>query len=128
MAGVNYVNIMTASAAKRAREIGVRKMTGATQYVLIRQFLTESLAMTFLATFISLLAAYLLLPFFNQLTNVELSISFTDPILLAGLLIIALLTGLLAGSYPAFLLSSLKPAIVLKGNSYTALTGAGLRK
>jgi ABC-type antimicrobial peptide transport system permease subunit len=119
---------MTASAAKRAREIGVRKMTGATQYVLIRQFLTESLTMTFIATFISLLVAYLLLPFFNQLTNVELSISLTNPILLGGLLSIALLTGLLAGSYPAFLLASLKPAIVLKGNSHTALTGAGLRK
>lgn len=128
MAAINYVNIMTASAAKRAREIGVRKMTGATQNTLIGQFLAGSLSMTFAATFISLLSSYLLLPFFNQLTGVELSISFTDPVLLTGLFSMTLFTGLLAGSYPAFLLSSLKPAIVLKGNSYAALTGAGLRK
>lgn len=128
MAAINYVNIMTASAAKRAREIGVRKVTGATQYVLIRQFLTESLSMTFAATFISLLVSYLLLPFFNQLTGVELTISFANPVFLVGLFSMALFMGLLAGSYPAFLLSSLKPAIILKGNSSTVLTGAGLRK
>jgi putative ABC transport system permease protein len=81
-----------------------------------------------IATFISLLAAYLLLPFFNQLINVKLTIPLADPVLLTGLFSIGLLTGLLAGSYPAFLLSSLKPAAVLKSNSSAALTGPGLRK
>jgi putative ABC transport system permease protein len=128
MACVNYMNIATAGAAKRAREIGVRKMTGATRATLIRQFMVESLAMTFAAAVVSLCFAYLLLPLFNQLIGEELSLTLSDPILLTGLFGITLFTGLLAGSYPALLLSSLKPAIVLKGNLYSGLTGAGLRK
>jgi len=128
MACVNYINLATARAAKRAREIGVRKMTGATQAVLASQFMIESLTITFTATNVSLAIGYLILPLFNQLVGITLSFSFTDPLLLAGLFSIALFTGLLAGSYPALLLSSLKPAIVLKGNLYSALIGAGLRK
>lgn len=128
MACINYMNIATARATKRTREIGVRKMTGATQAILIRQFMTESLLITFFAAFLSLWFAYILLPFFNQLTGTTLSISLKDPVLLAGLFSIALFAGLLAGSYPALLLSSFKPAVVLKGNLYSNLSGAGLRR
>ncbi|MBT1698671.1 ABC transporter permease [Fulvivirgaceae bacterium PWU4] len=128
MSAINYVNIMTASAAKRAREIGVRKMTGATQRTLIGQFMTESLFTTLMATLVSLGIAYLLLPVFNLITGAKLSMSLTDPKLLLGLSGIALFTGLVAGSYPAFLLSSLKPALVLKQHTMPALTGATFRR
>ncbi len=128
MACINYMNISTARATKRTREIGVRKMTGATQQVLIRQFMTESMMLTSIASLISLLLAYMLLPFFNQLIRTNLSISFADPILWIGLLCISVLTTVMAGGYPAFLLSSFKPAVVLKGNLYSGLSGAGLRK
>jgi putative ABC transport system permease protein len=128
MACVNYMNLATARAAQRAREIGVRKMSGATRPVLIRQFMTESLVITFVASLISLLTAYLLLPLFNELTRTQLTLSMRDPILITGLLVITLFAGLLAGSYPALLLSSLKPAAILKGNLFSTLAGAGLRK
>jgi putative ABC transport system permease protein len=128
MACINYMNIATARATKRTREIGVRKMTGATQLVLVRQFMTESLFTTVLAAFLSLCFAYALLPLFNQLTGTTLSISLTDPVLLTGVLGITLFAGLLAGSYPALLLSSFKPAVVLKGNLHSNFSGARLRR
>jgi ABC-type antimicrobial peptide transport system permease subunit len=127
MSCVNYMNIATARATKRTREIGVRKMTGATQSVLIRQFMTESLIMTSIAVLISILLTNLLLPFFNQLVGLQLTISFFDPTVIAGLLCITLLTSLIAGSYPALVLSSFKPAIVLKGSLFTNVSGAGFR-
>ncbi len=128
MACINYMNIATARATKRSREIGVRKMTGATQRTLIWQFMTESMIITSFAAVISLLMAYILLPFFNQLIGINLSISFSDPVLLTALFGISLFTGVMAGSYPALLLSSFKPAVVLKGNLYSGVGGAGIRK
>lgn len=128
MTCVNYTNIATAAAVKRAREIGVRKISGATRGNLIRQFIFESVVSAFIATGISVFAAYLLLPAFNQLMGVSIVFSFTDPLLVAGLISISLFTGLAAGSYPAFLLSSLKPAEVFKANPLSALTGATFRK
>ncbi|GHN00318.1 ABC transporter permease [Cytophagales bacterium WSM2-2] len=127
MSCVNYMNIATARATKRTREIGVRKMTGATQSVLIRQFMTESLIMTCAAIVLSLLLAQLLLPAFNQLVGVQLSFSFLDPTIIIGSIGLGLLTGLLAGSYPALVLSSFKPAVVLKANLYSNVSGAGFR-
>lgn len=128
MACINYVNLATATAAQRAKEIGVRKMTGATQSVLARQFFAESIILTFCATAFSWLLVYLLLPAFNQLTGTPLTISLSDPALLTGVICVSLLTALLAGSYPAVLLSRIKPALTLKGNVAAALTGAALRK
>ncbi len=128
MACINYINMATARAIRRAREIGVRKMTGATQRVLILQFMTESAIFTFLAAIVSLLLSILLLPLFNQLIGVNLSLSLSNPMLWMGLIGITALTAVMAGGYPAFLLSSFKPAVVLKGNLYSGLSGAGLRK
>lgn len=128
MACINYMNISTARATKRMREIGVRKMTGATQPNLIRQFMIESLTMTIIAALLSILFSYLLLPLFNQLVGVKLDLSFADPLQSVGLLCIVLLTSLLAGGYPAWILSSFKPIAVLKSNSYSGVGGAGLRK
>lgn len=128
MACVNYVNIATARAVKRSREVGVRKMTGASQGILMRQFLMETLITTFAATAISLLCAALVLPVFNEFTGTPLEFNLYDPTLLTGLLCISAVAGLLAGTYPAFLLASLKPALVLKGHAHSALTGSTLRK
>jgi putative ABC transport system permease protein len=128
MACVNYMNISTARAAKRMREIGVRKMTGATQHTLIRQFMIESLIISSVAALLSIMLAWLLLPLFNQLVGLQLVISIADPSLALGLLFIILVTSLIAGSYPAWILSSLSPAVVLKGSLYSGMGGAGLRK
>jgi putative ABC transport system permease protein len=128
MACVNYINLSTARSAVRGREIAIRKMTGATRPALIWQFICETLAITCIATSISLMLAYILLPEFSQLMEARLTFSIVDSTFLIGLLAIMLFTGLLAGSYPAFLLSSFKPAVVLKGTLYPFIAGAGLRK
>jgi putative ABC transport system permease protein len=128
MACINYMNIATARATRRTREIGVRKMTGATQNALVRQFMFESLVMTGIAAMLSLMFAYLVLPLFNQLVGIQLHLSFSDPILLGGLVGIILFTSLLAGSYPALILSSFRPAVVLKGNLHSGVSGSVFRK
>jgi ABC-type antimicrobial peptide transport system permease subunit len=127
MSCVNYMNIATARATKRTREIGVRKMTGATQPVLIRQFMTESLIMTGAAMVLSILLAQLLLPFFNELTGIQLSFSIFEPTLVIGSIGLTLFTAVLAGSYPALVLSSFKPAAVLKANLYPNASGTRFR-
>jgi putative ABC transport system permease protein len=128
MACINYMNIATARSTVRAREIGVRKITGATQAALVRQFMTESFLTIFLSTLISLVASYFLLPIVNEFTGTTLSLSLTNSPFLVGLFAIIFFTGLLAGSYPAMVLSSFKPATVLKGNWHSSLSGGGLRK
>lgn len=128
MACINYVNLATARASRRAREIGVRKVTGATQSLLIKQFLIESVVLAFAATAISVLLVLLLLPVVNAFTGLPLQWDWSDPIILAGLAGVMVVTGLAAGVYPAFLLSSLRPAAVLKGNVYSALSGVGIRR
>lgn len=128
MACVNYMNMATARATRRAREIGVRKMTGATQRMLVRQFITESLFISAVAAAIAALCAALLLPLFRELTGLAVTIDWSDPVLLSGFVLITALTGILAGSYPAFLLSSFRPAVVLKGSMFTSMTGSGIRR
>ncbi|HEY0651471.1 MAG TPA: ABC transporter permease [Chryseosolibacter sp.] len=128
MACVNYVNLSTASAAQRAREIGVRKMTGATQRILAQQFLLESFVLTLMAMALAMLLAYLVLPHFNQMTGIPLEFTVVDPFFLAGMGCILLFTTVVAGGYPAFLLSRIKPVLVLKGNLTSSLTGGQIRK
>lgn len=128
MACVNFVNLNTARAAIRAREIGVRKMAGASKTDLIRQFLTESYLITGIAAIITLALVYICMPFFNSMSGKEITFSLLHTWVWIGLIIIVITTGFLAGGYPAFLLSALKPATVLKGNLSAGLTGSGLRK
>lgn len=116
IACVNFMNLSTARSANRAKEVGVRKVLGSFKKDLIRQFLMESLLVSFIALLLALLIAILLLPYFNQLSSKDISLSFISvPLLLPTLILIALVVGLLAGSYPAFYLSSFNPAQVLKG-------------
>ncbi len=128
MACINFINLSTARAAIRAREIGVRKMSGATRPILIRQFMIESFFITISAGLFSILVILLLLPAFNALAGKDLTLNLLDPRIAFGFLSIIILTGVLAGAYPAFLLSSLKPASILKGNLYSILSGSQLRR
>lgn len=127
IACVNFINIATARSMGRSREIGVRKVVGAARRSLIKQFIGESVLISFISLFFALLFVHLLLPFFNDLTKKHIFVDYTTPAIAGGLVAITLLTGLIAGSYPALLLSSFKPVEVLKGKS-PGLSGASLRK
>lgn len=116
IACVNFMNLSTARASKRSREIGLRKVTGATRGQLIRQFLGESLVMTIISLAFALLLVQLLMPMFNDLTGKPLTLNLFDPLLILSLAVIVLFTGLIAGSYPALYLSALRPVLVMKGH------------
>jgi putative ABC transport system permease protein len=115
IACINFMNLSTARFEKRAREVGVRKAIGSQRSQLIVQFLTESLLTAFLAFLLSLSLMWLLLPFLGDLGFENIKLDFTDLSLWGGVLGICLITGLLAGSYPAVYLSSFIPVKVLKG-------------
>ncbi len=115
IACINFMNLSTAQSEKRAKEVGLRKTIGANRFSLIEQFLTESILITFIAGIIALIIVQLCLPAFNHLTDKKLLVEYGNPVFwLAGVGFI-LITGLLAGSYPAFYLSAFKPVRVLKG-------------
>ena len=121
LACVNFTNLSTASSAKRAREIGIRKVMGSEKKQLISQFLTESILLTFFAMLLAYLFAFLLLPYFNQLAGKNISFTFFLRIQsVATAIILSLLVGVLAGIYPAFFLSSFNTIKVLKGTSVVA--------
>jgi putative ABC transport system permease protein len=128
IACINFMNLSTASASRRAREVGVRKAMGSLKQGLIWQFLLESLLLTAISMLLALFLARMALPFFNELAGKNLSLNvWALPWLLPGLLALGLVTGVLAGSYPAFHLSSFKPVVVLKGTFTGARKGVGLR-
>lgn len=110
----NFMNLSTAKASLRMKEIGVKKSVGATQSTLITRFLSESILITFLSMLVAVPLVALFLPRFNELTGKYLSLAL-EPVSIAVLGGIALLTGLFSGSYPAFYLSGFKPIAVLKG-------------
>lgn len=118
IACINFMNLSTAGASKRAREVGIRKVMGSVKSTLIGQFLLESVLLTAVALVLAVVIVVLALPFFNTLADKNLTLSFTQvPWLLPGLLLLGLVVGVLAGSYPAFFLSSFKPITVLKGGT-----------
>ena len=117
IACINYMNLTTARSARRAREIGVRKVTGSSRSLLVLQFLLESLFTSFIAFVFSIVLFYLLLPTFNLLSGKSLEFStLLRPVNMVTLVCIVLLAGLLGGIYPALYLSKFNPATVLKGN------------
>jgi putative ABC transport system permease protein len=116
IACINYMNLATARAGTRAKEIGLRKVLGARKNNILRQFMSESLLFAFFALLISICLVALFLPVFNQISGKELGMNLAQNIFLfLGILGITLLTGVLAGSYPAFFLSSFEPDRILKG-------------
>jgi len=129
MACVNFMNLSTARSENRAREVGVRKVIGAKQKNLILQFFAESVLLALLALLFAVIVAQLALPSFNSLTGKEVSLDIFSPSLLVlGLLGIAVLTGVIAGSYPAFVLSSLQPVQTLRRRFSYEGSGGSFRK
>ena len=129
LASINFMNLATAQAANRAKEVGMRKVVGAARLQLTKQFLTESLLMTFLAAVLAVITVLLLLSGFNALTGKNVSIS--DIMQVPTLLVLAglgLVLGLLSGSYPAFVLTAFRPVEVLSGRLKLRSSGSLLRK
>jgi predicted permease len=115
VACINFMNLATARSARRAKEVGLRKVVGAGRKQLIVQFLGESLAISFISIVLAVFMVWLLLPAFNTLAGKNLTLTLFDAKLLLSLAGIAALTGLISGSYPALFLSGFKPISVLKG-------------
>ncbi|MGH7450500.1 MAG: ABC transporter permease, partial [bacterium] len=129
IACINFMNLSTARSATRAREVGMRKVLGAFRRQLIGQFLGESMLLSTLALLLSLAAIELLLPLFNALSGRELAISYREnPQFLIGVLGIALLVGVVSGSYPAFFLSAFQPAKVFKNTMKLGAKSARFRQ
>jgi putative ABC transport system permease protein len=115
IACINFMNLATARSVKRAKEVGLRKVVGAYRSSLVGQFMGESILITFLALLLALLIVVGLIPAFNALTEKRLALDFLDPFLLGCLLALTIITGIVAGSYPAIFMSSLNPVTILKG-------------
>jgi len=130
LACINFMNLATARSASRGKEVGLRKVTGASRSDIIRQFLGESVVLSFLGLGLALLLLWAVLPLFNNLAGKQLALTrIFDPGFLGGVLGVTLLAGLLAGSYPAFYLATFEPARVLKGTFFGGERGqAVLRK
>lgn len=129
IAAINYMNLATARSAKRAREVGMRKVMGSQRGALISQFLTESILLSIFALVLSIGLIYLLLPFFNDLSGKSIAFYVLfDPLNFILLILIVGFIGFIAGSYPAFYLSGFKPADVLKGNAGSSSNKQQLRK
>lgn len=129
IACINYMNLATARSLKRAREIGIRKVVGARQTQLIGQFLGESLLLSCLGLFCAVVLVELILPAFNAFADKNLQLElFSDGWLLLSLALLVLGVGVVSGSYPAFYLSQLRPALVFKGALKSGGAAARLRR
>ncbi|MEP7373259.1 MAG: ABC transporter permease [Chitinophagaceae bacterium] len=115
IACINFMNLATAVSGQRAKEVGLRKTVGALRSQLITQFIGESLLLSFISLLLALVIVFLMLPLFNQLASKSISFNLLNIKMLAVLLSIAVATGLISGSYPAFFLSSFNPVKALKG-------------
>lgn len=129
LACINFMNLTTAKSAQRAGEVGIRKSMGAFRTNLIHQFLGESMIIVMFAMLTSFLIILLVLPLFNDVMQKKLTLNINNlPFIIGATVVICLVTGVMAGSYPAFFLSSLKPTQVLKGKSLSGEGSQWLRK
>lgn len=128
IACVNFMNLSTARSEKRAREVGVRKAIGSSRKSLMGQFMLESVWLALMGMLVAFVLIEVSLPYFNSLLNIELRISYGDWKFWSTLLGLTLFTGLIAGSYPAFYLSSFEPVKVLKGLSLAGNSSLSVRK
>lgn len=127
IACINFMNLSTARASRRMKEIGIKKVVGVRRRSLIVQYLGESVAMSFLSLFFAIVLIIFLLPVFNNITAKSLTLNFRSG-LVTAVVSITLITGLAAGSYPAFYISSFNPVTVLKGKMKTSLGELWVRK
>lgn len=128
IACINFMNLSTARSAGRAKEVGLRKTLGSLRSQMIGQFLSESIIYSFAAVVLSFIACYLLLPYFNLLSGKELGMEvLLDPVFIGGAAALVLVVGLIAGSYPAFYLTSFNAVEVLKGKVRAGMKSKGVR-
>jgi putative ABC transport system permease protein len=128
IACINFMNLATASSEKRSKEVGVRKVLGAGKKTLVFQFISEAIFMSWLAALAAVLVMSLSLTAFNSLVQKDLSLGLTNPFHLTALLLLTLICGLVAGSYPSLYLSSFNPVFVLKGIKIKTGSAAIIRK
>jgi putative ABC transport system permease protein len=129
LACINFINLSTARSVYRAREVGLRKVVGSSRKGLIAQFLSESFVLTILSLLIAFLLVGISLPFFNQVIGKNyLLISLSNSSIIIGVIILVVMISLLAGYYPALVMSALKPVEVLKGKMQTSYRGVQLRR
>ena len=128
IACINFMNLATARSEKRAKEVGVRKVLGAGKQKLILQFIGEALFIALLSAIAAVVIMVIVMPVFNTLVQKQLSPGFDQPLHIVALLLITLICGLLAGSYPSFYLSSFNPVSVLKGMKLKTGSAAFIRK
>jgi putative ABC transport system permease protein len=128
IACVNFMNLSTARSERRAKEVGVRKAIGSTRKSLINQFFLESLLITFIATVLAFILIEVSLPYFNSLLDIKLTIDYRNGLFWLTLFGLMVLTGLIAGSYPALYLSSFEPIKVLKGFTLKTDSSTSVRK
>ncbi len=128
IACINYINLATSRSMERSREIGIRKVSGAVRGQLVYQFLSEAVLVSLLAFIFSILLVDLLLPEFNELAGVRLTLATFSLSTIAAFFGLAVVVGLISGSYPALYLSGLKPSESLKGESNIGGAGVLLRK
>ncbi|HEX2969985.1 MAG TPA: ABC transporter permease [Bacteroidales bacterium] len=115
IACINFMNLLTAQSSARVREIGIRKITGASRQKIVVQFLGESLLTVFIAIIIAMILVELMLPAFNSFLRANLEVNYLSADLYSGLFMLVLFCAIVGGSYPAFHLSSLKPVMTIKG-------------
>lgn len=127
IACVNFINLSTALSGYRAKEVGIRKVLGTMRPTLILQFICESLLLSVMALIVAVLIAWALLPFFNNLSNKALTLNFFDPRFAVILIVVTLIPGVIAGIYPALVLSGFKPLKVLKGTAIQKNKSSWLR-
>jgi len=129
VACINFMNLTTSRSANRSKEIGLRKVAGAQKGDIIKQFYGESIIFSFISLFFAIILTMLFLPAFNNLTVKQLTLNFTEnPVLVPGLFCITIITGIIAGFYPALLMSSFRPVKILKGSIATGSKSSRFRK
>jgi predicted permease len=128
MACINFMNLSTAKSERRAKEVGVRKVMGSGKGMLVWQFISEALLLSFVAVILAAGIVALVLPLFNTLVEKQLLLNLFTPLHMGSLIAIGLLCGFIAGSYPAFYLSSFKPVAVLKGLKFNTGGATFIRK
>ena len=128
IACINFMNLSTARSAGRAKEVGLRKTLGSLRSQMVRQFLAESILYSFLAVVVALVLCYLLLPQFNLLAGKQLGMTvFMQPVFVVAIIALILFVGVVAGSYPAFYLTSFSAVEVLKGKVRAGMKSKGVR-
>ena len=129
IACINFMNLSTARASKRAKEVGVRKVVGAERGDLVRQFMSESFLLTLIGVLLAIPLLYMAIPYLNQVTQTNIQLTFLNHFSIWLMLIgIVVITGVVAGSYPAFYLSAFQAIKVMKGNFTSQISASGIRR